>query len=133
MNIFRLIYCVTRDGLVTLKEALRNNLMNLANLMNLLLPYLMYFESQRVYKAYGQSDNFVMNWELILPVLFFLVIYYSKQIANKLGKGFTVPVPSKRFTEVDEDGMVSVNLDRTQELLLYMADLEDWLEKKGML
>ena len=130
---FKLIYCVTKDGLATIKEALKNNLMTLANLMNLLLPYLMYFESQRIYKIYGPSSEFVISWELVLPILFALVIYYVKSIANKLGKGITVPVPTKRFTEVDEDGMVSVNMDRIQELLLYMTDLEDWLEKKGML
>ena len=116
---FKLIYCVTKDGLVTIKEALKNNLM--------------YFESQRIYKIYGPSSEFIISWELVLPILFALVIYYVKSIANKLGKGITVPAPTKRFTEIDEDGMVSVDMNRIQELLLYMADLEDWLEKKGML
>lgn len=45
-----------------------------------------------------------------------------------------IPIPEKRFTEIDkDDGMVSVDNNRIQELLLYVADLEDSLERKGLL
>lgn len=44
-----------------------------------------------------------------------------------------IPVPNERFTEISEDGEVSVNYERLQEMLIYMADLEDYLEMKGLL
>ena len=37
------------------------------------------------------------------------------------------------FTEVDDYGEVSIPNNRIQELILYLADLEDWLERKGLL
>lgn len=48
---------------------------------------------------------------------------------NSIGKGFDIPVPKKRFTEVDEYGEVSVESERLEEMLLYVSDLEDWLER----
>lgn len=47
--------------------------------------------------------------------------------------GQSVPAPVKRFTEVSDDGMVSVDQNRLQELLLYVADVEDSLERSGRL
>lgn len=58
---------------------------------------------------------------------------YTKKLMENMGKGNDVPVPRKRFTSVDEDGEVTVRVDRTQELILYVCDLEDYLERKGKL
>lgn len=44
----------------------------------------------------------------------------------------SVPVPRKRFTRVDRDeGQVDVSQSRLMEMILYVADLEDWLERTG--
>lgn len=86
----------------------------------------MYMIGQRTYKI-------KLNEELLIPIVVFIMIYLVNSYANKIGKGITIPVPDKRFTEVDDDGEVSVENRRIQELLLYTADLEDWLERKGML
>ena len=56
-----------------------------------------------------------------------------KAIGNRAGKGASIPMPSKRFTEVDGDGEVTVEQSRLTELILYTADLEDWFAKRGML
>lgn len=75
-------------------------------------------------------------WWLILGAPIFIALFaaFLRWYANRVGKGNTVPIPTKRFTEVDrEDGMVTMEHDRIQELLLYVADLEDWLERMGLL
>lgn len=107
-----------------------NNLRNIAWLLEFILSYAMYFIA---YFVYDKRGAFVIGGELLLPIIIYIVTYFIRSFANKLGKGYTVPVPTERFTEVDEDGEVSIAYDRTQELILYMADLEDWLERKGLL
>ena len=41
------------------------------------------------------------------------------------------PVPSKRFTSESRDGEVSIEKNRLQEMILYVCDVEDWLESSG--
>ena len=108
-----------------------SNLRNFANILSALLPYVMYLVGQQI--CSHNAGQIKVGFELLIPLGFCVVIYFLKSAANKIGKGITIPVPSKRFTEVDEDGEVSVQNSRVQELILYLADLEDWLERKGLL
>lgn len=41
------------------------------------------------------------------------------------------PVPAKRFTSESKDGEVSVERSRLQEMILYVSEVEDWLESSG--
>lgn len=41
------------------------------------------------------------------------------------------PVPVKRFTSERRDGEVSIENGRLQEMILYVCDVEDWLESSG--
>ena len=111
-------------------DFLKNHLVTFANIITVIIPYIMYVVGQYVA---NEGKGFSIGWELIIPLMALLTVYILKSIANKIGKGITIPVPNKRFTEVDEDGEVSMEVNRTQELLLYIADLEDWLERKGLL
>lgn len=127
---FKVLNEATVDALVSVVMFFVNNLVNFANILNTILPYLMYFIG--MYVMY-KRERFVADLELLIPILFMITIYYLKSAANKLGKGITVPIPERRFTEVDEDGEVSIEQSRVQELILYVADLEDWLQRKGIL
>lgn len=107
-----------------------NNLRNFARLLNLALPYIMYLVGQKACEIRGKI---AIGSELFIPIVVYIVIYYIRSYANKIGKGHTIPIPDKRFTEVDDYGEVSIENNRIQELILYLADLEDWLERKGLL
>lgn len=107
-----------------------NNLRNFARILNFILPYMMYIIGQNVCITRGY---FAFGGEIFIPIMFYMIIYVLRSYANKIGKGTTIPVPEKRFTEVDDYGEVSVENNRVQELILYLADLEDWLERKGLL
>lgn len=61
------------------------------------------------------------------------VLFYIKRIMVSIGSGDEVPVPRKRFTQMSPDGEVAVRVDRTQELILYVCDVENYLERKGKL
>lgn len=107
---------------------IKSNLIVFANIINLCVPYLMYFIGQ-----YVAGNKIKMGIELVIPLLFSTLTYCFKAVANKYNKGITVPVPEKRFTQIDDDGEVSIENSRVQELILYMADLEEWMEKRGLL
>lgn len=129
-RIFNIIIEITIDTLVNVAYFVKNNLVNFANILSLILPYVMYFVGQYIASNRGGIS---VGWEICIPIVFVVTIYYLRSTANKLGKGITIPIPDKRFTQVDDDGEVSVEHKRVQELLLYTADLEDWLERKGLL
>jgi hypothetical protein len=129
-KLFRVLVEVTIDAFCNFAYFIKNNLTNFANILNLTLPYVMYFIGQ--YIAFNRN-NISIGWEICTPIVFVVVIYYLRSTANKMGKGITIPIPDKRFTKVDDDGEVSIEHKRVQELLLYTADLEDWLERKGLL
>jgi len=104
------------------------NVYVIANIILFLSPYgYMYLASMLTY-----SRGYVaVGGEYLVPVVIALVCGMFKGIADKLGKGLDVPVPTQRFTEIDSDGEVRIPVERSEELILYMADLEDWLEKQG--
>ena len=62
-----------------------------------------------------------------------LLAYFLKSFANRIGKGETPPVPNERFTSDNGDGEISVEHSRLQELILFVNDYEEWLERKGYL
>lgn len=108
----------------------KRNLRNVGTFIDLTAPYLMYFLGQGLALDRGQ---FAVGGELFVPIALWFVAGYLKGVANKMNKGKRIPKPEKRFTEVDEDGIVSIEEERVEELLVYMADLEDWMERKGWL
>lgn len=118
------------DAFYAFADFVKNNLLMFSNALNLIVPYMTYFIGQ--YVAFERKE-IAVGGEIFVPLIFLIIIYYMKCIANKLGKGTTVPIPDRRFTHVDEDGEVSIENKRIQELILYLADLEDWLERKGLL
>ncbi len=120
----RILVEVTYDAFHNIGEFISNNLLNFANILSVLLPFIMYFIGK---------NNFSIGPEIIISVIALILIYYAKNAANKIGKGITIPIPEKRFTEVDDEGEVSVENARLQEMLLYMADLEDWMQRKGLI
>lgn len=129
-NLFKILFDVTIEAFCNFTYFIKNNLITFANILSVTLPYIMYILGQMF--AIERKELSV-GIEIIIPVVFIISIYYLKSIANKLGKGTTIPVPSKRFTQVEKDGEVSIEDKRLQELILYIADLEDWAERKGLL
>lgn len=116
------------ESAITTVYFLTSNMRHFANVLNFICPYLMYFVGQ--YLLIGSCK---LSFYLIIPIVFSILTHFLHSAANKTGKGNACPVPIKRFTEVSEEGEVSIENDRLQELLLYMADLEDWMERKNIL
>lgn len=61
-------------------------------------------------------------------IVWLVCIVALRWTAKYYGVDDDLPVPNERFTEV-EKGEVSIDKARLQELILYVAELEDWVEK----
>ena len=129
-KLMRILVAITVDALSTFMYFVESNLVTFANILSLILPYIMYFVGQHV--CFIRDSHFSVGGEIAIPLIFIVVGYYLRSTANRIGKGITVPIPEKRFTSVSDDGEVTIENKRIQELLLYMADLEDWMERKGL-
>ena len=68
-----------------------------------------------------------------IAIIWSLVALFFKGYSDRIGKGDIAPIPTRRFTSKEDDGLVTVRQDRVQEMILYLADVEDWLERKGMM
>lgn len=83
-----------------------------------------------MYKVRGY---FAVGGELLLPIVVFLISWFLRSFADKIGKGEAPPIPRERFTTEDSEGEVSCEYSRLQEMLLFVNDYEKWLERKGLL
>lgn len=129
-RIWNIVKEVAEEAVHSVAYFAKHNVKHLGTLIEITAPYVMYLLGQKLALDRGL---FATGGELFLPVCFWLVANFIKSVANKLNRGPRIPKPIKRFTEVDEDGMVSVEQERLDEMLIYMSDLEDWMERKGWL
>ena len=121
---------VAEEAVHSVAYFMRRNVRHLGTLIELGTPYLMYVLGQRLALDKGM---FAVGGELFLPLCLWVIANFIKSVANKLNRGPRIPKPTERFTEADEDGVVSVEEERLEEMLIYMADLEDYMERKGWL
>ena len=84
---------------------------------------------------YEERGYFAIGGEwLLLVVLEFissLLKRYVKQ--NRIYNELDLPIPAKRFTEDVGGGEYQVDTDRLQEMILYVADVEDWLRGNDLM
>lgn len=105
-----------------LKYKVTHSLSPLSKLIIWVTPIVMYWIGRGQIKFDG--------W-LILPIFLICIASIFRRVSNRIGRGETFPVPKERFTSVDEDGNPSVGVQRIEELILYVADVEEWLSKNG--
>lgn len=72
---------------------------------------------------------------LLVSCVLVVLVKYIKEVGYKLNhvteRGF--PIPTQRYTEVDENGFIGIKETETQEAILYLRDVEDYLKSKGWL
>lgn len=74
--------------------------------------------------------NFVV---FVVATLFFpIASIVLKHMAKKVNYGESVPVPRKRFTYI-RDGKVMADNTDLMEMIVYISEVEDFLEREGML
>lgn len=72
---------------------------------------------------------------LLVSCVLVICVKYIREVGYKLNhvteRGF--PIPLQRYTNRDENGFISLKEEETQEAMLYLCDVEDYLKSKGWL
>lgn len=98
----------------------------ISKLMIFIVPYVMY---------YIGKGKIVFDSNLFIPIIIYCIASIIRRVSDiMIGiKEDTFPTPRERFTTVNEDGEASVKDQRIYELIIYVAEVEDWLQNKGLL
>lgn len=105
------------------KYTLKRELGNIAIIIQLLAPVVIAEISRETYEM------------ILISFVFMVVLKFIRELGYELNKtterGF--PIPLQRFTDKDENGFISIKEEETQEAMLYLCDVEDYLKSKGWL
>lgn len=91
------------------------------------IPYVIIASSHFTGCSVVASMN--MFWLTVLTQAICLIT--SKYLKYSEVEDNDFPVPPKRFTTESRDGEVTVENSRLQEMIIYVCDVEDWLESSG--
>lgn len=127
-NIFKAIKEILLEIYYGVKFIVESNLYNLGVLIEISMPYIMWYVG---IKEFQRRGYFAIGGELFIPLFLLLLSSILKKIANRKGKGYRLPIARKRFTIEGEDGEVSVAETDIQEIILYLNDVENYIEKRG--
>lgn len=120
----RIIFVSFLEFLLDILIWFKDNLRVFIGLIQISIPYLMYW--------LGYKQGFMVAF-LIIPILSFLIQVIMNRTNDKIGKGREIPIPESKFTQEDSDGEVSIDTNRLQEMILYVADVESYLERKHLI
>lgn len=131
ITFIRITVDVIYEAYYEILDVIGGNLRNVCIILRTGLPYFMWYIGADLYE---QRGKFAVGGEIFIPLFVFILTYYIRQYANRIGKGERVPIPDKRFTEPgEEEGEYTVETKRMEEMIIYMSKLEDWLQRKGLL
>ena len=69
---------------------------------------------------------------LLLSFIMISISVFLKVFADIVNAGKDIPIPYKRFTKDDEYDGVTVSKSDLDGMIVYMNDLENWLESQGL-
>lgn len=120
----RLIIGATGDVIRSIIYFIDNNLSYISVILEIALPYLI------LYKEVDIKKN---EWFAVVPVLYLFIVFVLRRISIRRNKGYVFPIPKKRFTKDVGNGEIQIDEKDLQEVILYLNDVENFLEKNNML
>lgn len=122
-SIFVVLLQTLSELLATFKYGLIEELDKIAVLLQILIPIVI-----------ARTDLSTPKM-LVVSCILVVCVKYIREVWYKLNRvterGF--PIPLQRFTDRDENGFISIKEEETQEAMLYLCDVEDYLKSKGWL
>ena len=122
-SIFVVLLQTLGELLATFKYGLIEELDKIAVLLQILIPIVI-----------ARMDLSTLKM-LVVSCVLVACEKYIREVGYKLNhvteRGF--PIPLQRFTDRDENGFISIKEEETQEAMLYLCDVEDYLKSKGWL
>lgn len=96
----------------------------LAGILFIATPYVVVLHFREYPNLIGGTIVIAVILEFLCYIFYELSKFYGAEATE-------FPVPSDRFTTVDKDGMVSVDKNRIQEMIIYVGEVEDYLSDMG--
>ena len=113
--------------LVIINNFIKRNLKALSRVILLPIPLVVFYLGSVL------EFNFLNCLKIIaLEAFVILLSWLLSFISLELNGKMNFPESRKRFTKEDEDGEVTIETKRLQEMILWVADVEDWMERKGL-
>ena len=122
-SVFVVLLQTLSELLATFKYGLIEELDKVAVVLQILIPIVIVRMNSSIPKM------------LLISCVLVVCVKYIREVGYKLNhvteRGF--PIPLQRFTDRDENGFISIKEEETQEAMLYLCDVEDYLKSKGWL
>lgn len=109
--------------LATFKYGLIEELDKVAVVLQILIPIVI------ARMGLSTPKMLIVSCVLVVCAKYIREVWYKLNHVTK--RGF--PIPLHRFTDRDENGFISIKEEETQEAMLYLCDVEDYLKSKGWL
>ena len=81
------------------------------------------------------KSHIVALESIVVTLVVVYILNFLRKVKHKLQNetkdGF--PLSERRYTVKDTDGIVSIREHETQEAILYLCDVEDYLRRKGLI
>lgn len=122
-SIFVVLLQTLSELLATFKYGLIEELDKIAVLLQILIPIVIARMDLSTLKM------LVVSCVLVACVKYIREVWYKLNHVTERG----LPIPLQRFTDRDENGFISIKEEETQEAMLYLCDVEDYLKSKGWL
>lgn len=104
-------------------NTLRKNLSKIATMIQIIIPVAL------------SMCAIPIAGKVVLSCLFLFVCRVVREVSDKINhRCFDgLPVPRERFTHVDTNGFTEFTCDSMQDVLMYMTELEEYFEAKGLM
>lgn len=127
IKLSRTVQKASKTLLSIINNFIKRNLKALSRVILLPIPLVVFYLGSVL------EFNFLNCLKIIaLEAFAILLSWLLSFISLELNGKMNFPESRKRFTKEDEDGEVTIETKRLQEMILWVADVEDWMERKGL-
>lgn len=115
---------------INIMSFIRYNIGHIGTLIIILTPFVCLWAG--IHYGALRGNGIYVGYESLIPFAGLILGGILRALANTMGTGTQVPIARTRFTHEDrKTGEVQVDQARLQEMILYVADVEDWIERQG--
>ena len=122
-KLFEVVASSTKETFIQVRNWLTERFEELICIIYILLPYVL------IKSHIGALESIVVTLVVVFILNFLRKVKHKLQ--NETKDGF--PLSERRYTVKDTDGIVSIREQETQEAILYLCDVEDYLRRKGLI
>lgn len=106
-----------------LRFFLKHGIVPMAKLFVVVAPFLSVI-------AYAKTES--LSKSFAVSFVFLVSAFILKTYSNIINAGNDIPILEYRLTKEDEAYGVTANKEDIEEIILYVNDIENWIERKGL-